>query len=56
MVDDCQCEFDRTDDPDSYHYRRTCLACGKVWFSLHCEHDGYQRPCVHCSERPKVIE
>lgn len=50
----CDCTFDPYDPADyepgeaieeSWHYRRTCPICGAVWWSLHCPHDGYQRPC-----------
>ena len=57
---DC-CEFDPYDPADyepgevieeSWHYRRTCPGCGEVWWSLHCPHDGVQRPCPGCGAQP----
>jgi hypothetical protein len=55
----CDCEFDPDpSDPEedtlekSWHYRRTCPACGGVWFGLHCPHDGVQKPCPHCGVAP----
>ena len=32
---------------DSYHYRRVCLSCGHVWWSLHCAHEA-PRSCPRC--------
>ena len=49
--DECNCEFDPYDDEpetDSWHYKRSCQACGSTWYSLHCIHDGYQNPCPSC--------
>ena len=48
MLHDCDCEF--TPDPlepdePALYYARTCTHCGAAWFSLHCPHDGVQRPC-----------
>jgi hypothetical protein len=55
----CDCEFDPEfdqDDPDgSWHYRRTCEHCGRVWEGLHCPHDGHQNPCPSCGIRPTPI-
>ena len=57
----CECEFDPYDDSagsvvdmseESWHFKRMCLSCGKVWWGLHCPHDGYQNPCPHCGMRP----
>lgn len=47
------CEFDPYDeDPDeSYHFKRVCRACGYVFWSLHCPHDGVQSACPNCGIR-----
>ena len=50
-VSDCDCEFDYPEE-DSWHYLRTCEACGHQWGGLHCPHDGYQNPCPACGIRP----
>jgi len=46
----CECEFDypEPDGGESWHYSRTCPACGTTWGSLHCEHDGAQNGCPEC--------
>jgi len=49
---DCDCEFDFPEG-DSWHYWRTCKACGFRWGGLHCPHDGYQNPCPSCGVRPE---
>jgi hypothetical protein len=53
----CACEFDTDpEEPeDTWHFRRTCEACGTVWYGLHCPHDGYQNPCPGCGLRPAVV-
>lgn len=60
----CECEFDPYDPADyepgeeieeSWHYRRTCLSCGAVWWGLHCPHDGYQNTCPECGLRPEPV-
>lgn len=50
---DFECEFDPYDDSDeeSWHYRKTCACCGKVWWGLHCDCDGVQNPCPYCGAR-----
>lgn len=51
VFDDCDCEFSSEyaeDDGTSWHFARTCGACGFKWGSLHCEHDGVQNPCPEC--------
>lgn len=50
---DFECEFDPYDDSDeeSWHYRKTCASCGKVWWGLHCDCDGVQNPCPYCGAR-----
>ena len=50
------CDFDaackaRTDET-SWHFLRTCRACGQTWCALHCACDGVQHPCPHCGVRP----
>ena len=40
---------------DNWHFRRTCLFCGRQWRGLHCPHDGYQNPCPHCGKRPDAV-
>lgn len=48
------CYFDPYEDGDteeSWHFKRTCGACGGVWWSLHCIHDGIQNPCPECGWR-----
>ncbi len=60
MSDPCACEFDpyEYDDPadddgeESWHYKRTCGACGCVWWGLHCPHDGIQNTCPECGVVP----
>ena len=49
---DCDCEFDFPEG-DSWHYWRTCKACGFRWGGLHCPHDGYQNPCPSCGVHPE---
>ncbi len=61
-LDECNCEFDPYEDGDpeeSWHYKRTCENCGRVWWSLHCRHDGVQNPCPSCGfthGRPTPLE
>lgn len=56
----CECEFDPypPEDEDygeeSWHFLRTCVACGRKWWGLHCPHDGTQRPCPGCSRVPET--
>jgi hypothetical protein len=56
---ECTCEFDRDpDDPpdeEPWHYRRECVYCSKKWWSLHCPHDGVQKPCPHCKRKQPVF-
>lgn len=33
---------------ESFHFARLCGQCGHQWESLHCPHDGHQRPCPTC--------
>jgi hypothetical protein len=40
----------------SWHYKRTCKFCGRVWYSTHCPHDGVQGRCPDCNKRPTVVE
>lgn len=50
-MSECECEFepDPSDPEDQgLHFKRVCPSCGEVWFSLHCPHDGHQRPCPGC--------
>lgn len=51
--DDCACEFDydEGDGEETWHFTRTCRACGFVWGALHCPHDGVQNPCPDCGWR-----
>lgn len=35
-------------DSEPFHFVRTCGRCGLRWESLHCAHDGHQRPCPRC--------
>ena len=57
----CNCEFDPYDPADnpegeeSWHYKRTCAFCGRVWWGLHCPHDGYQNPCAGCGRLPAPV-
>lgn len=54
----CDCKFtpDPNDPDDEWHYRRTCPNCGfDDWWTLHCEHDGYQNRCPECRVRPTPI-
>lgn len=57
----CDCEFDPYPSGDlehrqlSWHYRRTCVHCGHVWYGLHCPHDGQQNPCPLCGARPVTV-
>jgi hypothetical protein len=51
----CDCQFDPYEDGDeeeSWHYKRTCEACGETWWGLHCPHDGVQNPCPACDVVP----
>ena len=50
----CTCDYDPYEDSDeeSWHFKRTCEACGHVWYGLHCIHDGYQNPCSNCGTVP----
>lgn len=43
------------DEGESWHYRRTCVDCGHMWWGLHCPHDGAQNPCPACGKRPETI-
>lgn len=56
----CQFEADPDDEDEAYedpwHYRRVCAHCNGVWFGLHCQHDGHQRPCPHCSIIPTPVQ
>lgn len=48
---DCDEEgYDKPEDPEdpSWHFKRRCGQCGKVWFSLHCVHEQPNRPCGNC--------
>lgn len=45
------CQFES--DPDD---ERVCAHCNGVWFGLHCQHDGHQRPCPHCSIIPTPVQ
>ena len=51
---DCDCEFDPYEDGDtteeSWHHKRTCRACGTVWWAVHCPHDAAQNPCPACGD------
>lgn len=57
----CACEFDPYDlvpgqaPEESYHYRRECRHCGRVWWGLHCRHDGHQNPCPGCLIHPQPV-
>jgi hypothetical protein len=52
----CDCEFDDDpEDPDSFHFRRTCIRCGHRWWGLHCPHDGSQNPCPSCGVTPERL-
>lgn len=57
----CECEFAPYEDDDdefgedSYHYKRTCLFCGHIWWGLHCPHDKNQSVCVRCGIAPVVL-
>lgn len=50
---ECVCEFTpyRDSHEESWHFLRRCAHCGGTWYSLHCPHDGNQRPCPHCEGR-----
>lgn len=54
---DFECEFDPYDDSDeeSWHYRKICASCGKVWWGLHCDCDGVQNPCPYCGYRREDV-
>ena len=58
----CECEFEADpadaaeDQAEPWHFKHACKACGCIWFALHCEHDGHQRPCPACNVVPAVVE
>lgn len=52
----CNCVFYTEQDKDAWHYLRLCKNCNKEYYSLHCKHDGVQKPCPHCSTIPARIE
>lgn len=58
----CDCEFDADPESDdertpetAWHFKRSCQACGKTWFGLHCPHDGVQNPCPWCGTVPTTV-
>jgi hypothetical protein len=51
----CDCEFDMTGDPDSYHFLRECRACGERWYTLNCPHSNRRYECPRCKTLTTVI-